>query len=252
MLEAKKCVELDAKHLDLIARRCRRMGFRGADLDDASQEAAIAVMLFEFDEERANGASLETALTAVIDHCLLSLRRKHGRYAKHLEQFLDAAHAKWSNCDKDDESERNRREESDFLKYENSDGLYADFHSNRHLFITSLERVGITPKMAQTLARHSDVRLTLGIYTHVGINDQAAAIESLPAPPVALTSVAVDERAIATGTDGNTPGSKKVPTVVPKMVPYGSHRRRYSSHRFAPESLRKGRGTRVNWIARSL
>lgn len=99
MLEAKKCVELDAKHLDLIARRCRRMGFRGADLDDASQEAAIAVMAFEFDEERANGASLETALTAVIDHCLLSLRRKHGRYAKHLEQFLDTAHAKWSNCD---------------------------------------------------------------------------------------------------------------------------------------------------------
>ncbi len=37
--------------------------------------------------------------------------------------------------------------------------------------------------MAQTLARHSDVRLTLGIYTHIGLHDQRAAIESLPAPP---------------------------------------------------------------------
>ncbi len=37
--------------------------------------------------------------------------------------------------------------------------------------------------MAQTLARHSDVRLTLGLYTHVELHDQTAAIQSLPAPP---------------------------------------------------------------------
>lgn len=38
----------------------------------------------------------------------------------------------------------------------------------------------MTPKMAQTLARHSDIRLTLGVYTHVELHDQTAAIESLP------------------------------------------------------------------------
>ena len=59
----------------------------------------------------------------------------------------------------------------------------ADFHSMRHLFITSLERAGVSPRMAQTLARHSDIRLTLGLYTHVEIHDQTAAIESLPGPP---------------------------------------------------------------------
>ena len=75
------------------------------------------------------------------------------------------------------------REKSDFLKYCDDNGLFADFHSNRHLFITSLERAKPSPKMAQTLARHSDVRLTLGIYTHVGLHDQTAAIQSLPAPP---------------------------------------------------------------------
>jgi hypothetical protein len=37
--------------------------------------------------------------------------------------------------------------------------------------------------MAQTLARRSDIRLTLGVYTHVGLHDQTAAIEALPAPP---------------------------------------------------------------------
>ena len=37
--------------------------------------------------------------------------------------------------------------------------------------------------MAQTLARHSDIRLTLGVFTHVELDDQTAAIEALPAPP---------------------------------------------------------------------
>ena len=78
--------------------------------------------------------------------------------------------------------EQKQRGESDFLRYETRDGLFADFHSLRHFFITSLERSGISPKMAQTLARHSDIRLTLGIYTHVGLRDQTLAIEALPSP----------------------------------------------------------------------
>ena len=41
--------------------------------------------------------------------------------------------------------------------------------------------------MAQTLARHSDIRLTLGVYTHVELHDQTAAIGSLPGPPVVET-----------------------------------------------------------------
>jgi len=76
-----------------------------------------------------------------------------------------------------------KREQSDFLFYRSHAGLYADFHSCRHLFITSLERAGVSPKMAQTLARHSDIRLTLGVYTHVELQDQTAAIEALGRPP---------------------------------------------------------------------
>ncbi len=37
--------------------------------------------------------------------------------------------------------------------------------------------------MAQTLARHSDIRLTLGVYTHVTVHDQTAAVGALPGPP---------------------------------------------------------------------
>jgi len=37
--------------------------------------------------------------------------------------------------------------------------------------------------MVQTLARHSDIRLTLGVYTHVELPDRTAAIEALPVPP---------------------------------------------------------------------
>jgi integrase len=99
---------------------------------------------------------------------------------------MAAAREQWIE-DAETPCEKRRREESDFLAYQDHAGLYADFHSFRHLFITSLERAGIKPRMAQTLARHSDIRLTLGLYTHVELHDQTAAIESLPGPPKAKT-----------------------------------------------------------------
>jgi hypothetical protein len=70
------------------------------------------------------------------------------------------------------------------LAYCNDDGLYADFHANRHTFISNLARAGVSPKMAQSIARHSDVNLTLNVYSHVGIGEQATAIQSLPGPPI--------------------------------------------------------------------
>jgi hypothetical protein len=46
------------------------------------------------------------------------------------------------------------RMQSTFLRHCDHGGLFADFHSVRHLFIASIERAGIRPKMAQVLARH--------------------------------------------------------------------------------------------------
>jgi hypothetical protein len=60
--------------------------------------------------------------------------------------------------------------------------LYADFHSLRHTFITMLERSGASPKAAQALARHSDIRLTMNRYTHADQAALARAVNGLGLP----------------------------------------------------------------------
>ena len=65
------------------------------------------------------------------------------------------------------------------IAYETDDG-FADFRSLRHSFISSLAAGGVHPKLAQQLARHSTIALTLDRYTHVGLLDMNTALESLP------------------------------------------------------------------------
>jgi len=79
------------------------------------------------------------------------------------------------------------------------DGRVADFHALRHSFITGLAVAGVPPQIAQRLARHSDVRLTLGVYSHLGLVDLAGALAKLPdlAPGEAARA--------ATGTEGGHP-----------------------------------------------
>jgi integrase len=60
-------------------------------------------------------------------------------------------------------------------------GRYADIHSLRHTFAILLARSNVHPKVAQTLLRHSDIRMTMAIYTHVDHEEQAKALTSLPA-----------------------------------------------------------------------
>jgi integrase len=115
---------------------------------------------------------------------------------KMIARDLMAARKLWL-AEANSPQDRVEREKSDFLAHKSHDGLYADFHSLRHYFITSLERLGASPKMAQVLARHSDIRLTLGVYTHVGLHDQTAAIEALPGPSASQHEAAAPPRAIA-------------------------------------------------------
>lgn len=103
-----------------------------------------------------------------------------------IERDLKAARWKWIE-EAEDSDECWTRIQSDVLGYCNDDGLFADLHRIRHRFITSLDRAGVSVKMMQTLARHSDVRLTLGGYTHVELQDQTAAIATLPGPPSEVT-----------------------------------------------------------------
>ena len=57
---------------------------------------------------------------------------------------------------------------------------YADMHGLRHTCGTLLAKAKVHPKVAQQLMRHTDIRLTMEIYTHVGAEDQAQALKVLP------------------------------------------------------------------------
>ncbi len=99
--------------------------------------------------------------------------------SKMIEKDLASAREVWIN-ESNSDAERTAREASDYLKYVDSHGKYADFHGLRHTFVTNLARANVSPKMAQTLARHSDIKLTMSIYTHVAPVEQAQAIKALP------------------------------------------------------------------------
>jgi integrase len=124
---------------------------------------------------------------------LFSLRTKSGglrKTATMMKLDLERARAAWIE-EAESDQERKRREESDYLQYQDENGLYADFHANRHMFITNLAKVGVHPKLAQSIARHSDVSLTMNVYSHVEVQEQATAINTLPAPP-RLTGASVE------------------------------------------------------------
>ena len=56
----------------------------------------------------------------------------------------------------------------------------ADFHALRHTFGTRLSVAGVPPRTAMELMRHSDIRLTMKIYTDASLLPTAAAISQLP------------------------------------------------------------------------
>ena len=109
------------------------------------------------------------------------------RQTARMVQFdLAAARRFWID-EADDPAEKQRRQASDFLVYKNKAGLFADFHGLRHTFITNLRDAGVDPKVAQKLARHSDIRLTMEIYTHIKDKAEIDAIQMLPSVPKSFT-----------------------------------------------------------------
>lgn len=64
----------------------------------------------------------------------------------------------------------------------NGEVRYLDFHGLRHSFITALAAAGVGPRELQELARHSDPRLTLGVYTRSTPHQLAGAVGRLPVP----------------------------------------------------------------------
>jgi integrase len=73
------------------------------------------------------------------------------------------------------------------------DGLHVfDFHATRGQYITRLARARVHPKVAQTLARHSRIELTMNVYTKVGAVAQVQAVNCLPGRSSGLHTVSTN------------------------------------------------------------
>ncbi len=97
-----------------------------------------------------------------------------GRGAEMIKQDFDTAGINWR-------------------KNDNNEIL--DFHSLRHTFGTMLAKTGTHPKTAQEMMRHSDINLTMGLYTHTLLVDKAEATAKLP------EFIPEIHKIISTGTD---------------------------------------------------
>jgi len=63
---------------------------------------------------------------------------------------------------------------------EDASGHRVDFHALRHTYISLMARAGVAPKVLMDLARHSDINLTMGYYSHTLVSDRAQALDALP------------------------------------------------------------------------
>jgi integrase len=112
------------------------------------------------------------------------------------------------------------------IAYTDATGRRVDIHALRHTFGTLLSKVGVSPREAMSLMRHTDIRLTMNVYTDPRIFNLAAAVEKLPGTgpdtPQAQTQA-------ATGTDASRPlpgpglgtGEKRVANRVATTAPHG-------------------------------
>jgi len=115
---------------------------------------------------------------------------------KMLRAELSHARAAWIADAKVPEVQA-ERERSSFLVYRDDAGQVVDFHALRHTFISNLARGGVHPKLAQALARHSDINLTMNRNTHTTQGEQSDALAALP-----NLSAPQRQGEIATGTAG--------------------------------------------------
>jgi len=101
------------------------------------------------------------------------------KLARMVRVDLRRARAWWIKATTD-RRERRERRQSDFLRARDGDGRVVDFHALRATFITMLVKSGASVKEAQDLARHSDPKLTMNVYTRLGVHDLAGALDRMP------------------------------------------------------------------------
>lgn len=173
-------------------------GFRAAELrslkvssfDLDASPPAVTVEAAYSKRRREDRQPIRTDLAECLRLYLRGRRRNapalivHERTAAMLKHDLRRARARWITQPTDRRIRRERRQSS-FLSPVDSEGKIVDFHALRTTYITLLVKGGAPVKVAQELARHSDPKLTLNIYTKLGIHDLTGALNVLPptSPP---------------------------------------------------------------------
>jgi len=66
------------------------------------------------------------------------------------------------------------------IDYKDSSGRYFDFHALRGETGTLLAASGVHPKVAQSIMRHSNINLTMSLYTHTLRGQKSEAVNKLP------------------------------------------------------------------------
>jgi integrase len=92
-------------------------------------------------------------------------------------------------------------------------GRTLDVHALRHTFGTLLSKGGVAPRTAQAAMRHSDIKLTMNVYTDPKLLDVRGALDALPALPL-QSNPAEGEVVRATGTE-DTAARTLAPTLAP-------------------------------------
>jgi hypothetical protein len=82
---------------------------------------------------------------------------------------------------------------------------------------THLSAAGVSPRTAQALMRHSDIKLTMATYTDERLLNSAGAVALLPDLPIGAT----DDK---TNTEATSDGRKAARTVTPFVTPEASKR----------------------------
>ncbi len=127
------------------------------------------------------------------------------------------------------------------IPFEDANGRRIDLHALRHTFITLLSASGVAPRVAMALARHSDLKLTMRVYTDAdrlgldhatallpsfGIGKRAAQGAAQIAAQTAVISGLLLSSAVATGhssklpqtPDSDASSHEKAPSVVPRRL----------------------------------
>ena len=82
-----------------------------------------------------------------------------------------------------------------WILFENQHGRI-DLHALRVTFCTNLLNARVHPRVVQKLMRHSDIKLTMKVYTDPSQLPLAAALESLPTLKLPPPAVSNDMRAV--------------------------------------------------------